>query len=204
MMRTIFFDFDGVLTLNERGSTTTIEVIHELNPDLPVQLIQSCYYRFHHDLLLGKVTHLGIWPDFCRCMGRDLDRAILHEAFSRTPLNQEMLRLASELAARYDVGIITDNASDRMAHLVAEHRLDALFAPIVVSAHVGKLKDAPALFEHALCMAGHRAEECGFIDNQPGNLVVPARLGFETYLYETQCHDIPRLTRQLADWGIEV
>ena len=140
MIRTIFFDFDGVLTLNERGSTTTIGVIAELSPDLSVQAVERCYYQFHHDLLLGKVTHLEIRPELCRCIGRDFDSAILHEAFARTPLNQEMLRLASALAARYHVGMITDNASDRMACLVAEHRLDALFDPIVVSAHVGKLK----------------------------------------------------------------
>ena len=203
-IETIFFDFDGVLTLNERGSTTTIGVIRERYPDLSIEAIQGCYYHFHHELLLGKVTHLDIWADFCRCMGRDLDPAILQEAFSATPLNQEVLQFASGLATHYGVGIITDNAADRMAHLVAEHHLDILFEPIVVSAHVGRLKDDPALFEHALRLTGHRADECVFIDNQARNLVVPARLGFKTYLYDSQQRDTPRLRNQLAEWGIEV
>lgn len=47
MIKAIFFDFDGVLTLNERGSTVTIKTIQEANPDLSAEKIQDCYYRFH-------------------------------------------------------------------------------------------------------------------------------------------------------------
>ena len=43
-----------------------------------------------------------------------------------------------------------------------------------------------------------------FIDNQPKNLVVPARLGLKTYLYDGQQRNTPRLRSQLAEWGIEV
>jgi FMN phosphatase YigB (HAD superfamily) len=204
MIRAIFFDFDGVLTLDERGSTTTIQVIQESAPDLSAAKVQHCYYRFHHKLLLGEKNHLDIWSDYCKCIGKDVDPVVLKEAFSRTPMNKDMIQLASGLATDYRVGIITDNAKDRMAFLIGEHGLAELFAPIVVSAHVGKLKDDIELFEVALQLSGHGPEESIFIDNQERNLVVPARLGFKTYLFDPTHNDIPRLRSQLAQWGIRV
>jgi putative hydrolase of the HAD superfamily len=203
MIKAIFFDFDGVLTHNKRGSTTTIEVIQESNPALAASKIQECYYHFHPELLLGVKNHSDIWNDFCNCIGQEIHRDILQEAFSRTPMNDDMMRLASELAANYRLGIITDNAADRMAFLIGKHGLDTLFNPIVISAAVGKRKDNAELFEYALRLIGHEAGACVFIDNQERNLIVPAALGFKTCFFDTQQNDIQKLKAQLAQWDIQ-
>jgi putative hydrolase of the HAD superfamily len=202
MVEAIFFDFDGVLTLNERGSAVTIRVIQEANPDLSAEKIKDCYYRFHHQLLLGKRDHYGIWDDYCKCVGGDIAPDILTEAFLATPMNAGMLDLAVELATRYQLGIITANAAERMTPLVEKHGLDLLFDPIVISAEVRALKTDALIFERAL--GGHKPEECVFIDNQKRNLTVPAGLGIKTYLFGPKQNGIPKLKSQLVEWGVQV
>ena len=202
MIRAIFFDFDGVLTLNERGSTITIKTIQESNPDLPAARIRDCYYRFHHQLLLGERDHCDIWGDYCACVGKDIDPNLLTRAFLATPMNARMLALAFELAQKYQLGIITANAVDRMTPLVDRHRLDTLFDPIVISAAVGSLKSDALIFERAL--GSLKPAECVFIDNQEKNLDVPDMLGFKTYLFDPKQNDIPELRNRLAKWGVKV
>jgi len=204
MIRAIFFDFDGVLTLNERGSTVTIGVIQKANPDVSASTIQDCYYKFHHQMLRGEVTHFQVWNNYCKCIGKDISPDILYEAFSETPINEDMMQLASELSTAYRLGILTDNAADRMEFLIQKHGLGTLFDPIVISAKVGVLKNDAELFEHVLKSCGHEPEECIFIDNQERNLVVPARLGFKTYLFSPRQNDISGLKRRLAEWSVTI
>jgi putative hydrolase of the HAD superfamily len=191
-----------VLTLNERGSTVTIKTIQESNPDLSGERIKDCYYRFHRQMLLGEKDHYGIWDDYCECVGGDIALDILVEAFLATPMNDGMIALASELAKRYQLGIITANATERMTSLVDKHRLDLLFDPIVISAEVGALKTDALIFERAL--GSYKPEGCVFIDNQERNLTVPTELGFKTYLFDPQQNDIPKLKSQLVEWGVQV
>ena len=202
MVEAIFFDFDGVLTLNERGSAVTIRVIQKANPDLSAEKIRDCYYRFHRQLLLGEGDHYGIWHDYCKCVGGDIAPAVLTEAFLATPMNAGMLDLAAELAARYQLGIITANATERVTPLVDKHRLNLLFDPIVISAEVGVLKTDALIFESAL--GNRKPEECVIIDNQDRNLTVPARLGFKTSLFDPKQNDIPKLKNQLVEWGVQI
>lgn len=203
MIKAIFFDFDGVLTLNERGSTVTIQAIHELNPDIPLAKIQDCYYRYHGKLLVGECDHSGIWDDFCAAVGKRIDPSVLAEAFARTPMNQEMMDLASRLAVDRRVGIITDNAADRMGFLIAKHRLDRLFDPIVISGEARMRKDSAALFEYVLKKVDFRPEECAFIDNQERNLVAPAGLGFRTLFFDPAQNDAQWLRGRLTEWGVD-
>ena len=202
MIEALYFDFDGVLTLNERGSTITIGAIQEAYPDVPTERVSECYYRFHPRLLLGEVDHYTIWDAFCSCVGKDLAPDILTQAFLATPMNVDMLALATEVAKSHRVGIITANAAERMTPLIEAHRLDSLFNPIVISAEVGALKTDPLIFHAAL--GDQRPEACVFVDNQERNLTVPTELGFKTYLFDPKQNDISALRNQLGKWGVRV
>jgi putative hydrolase of the HAD superfamily len=200
MTDAVFFDFDGVLTLEARGSTVTIRAIREARPDLSAPAIEESYYRFHRQMLLGQEDHGSIWDEFCTLVGARIDRTVLTTAFLATPINAAMLDLAEELSRTCQVGIITANATDRMSTLVSEHELDRIFDPIVVSAEIGCLKTGAVIFERAL---GDRSPNtCVFIDNQAKNLAVPADLGFRTYLFDPEGNDITALKKQLAEWGV--
>ena len=60
MIKAIFFDFDGVLTLDNTGSfTTCFNISKDAGLDLNKTLI--CYRKNRIDLNLNKTTHKKIW-----------------------------------------------------------------------------------------------------------------------------------------------
>ena len=115
-----------------------------------------------------------------------------------TPLNQPMLRLARDLGVRYRIGMITDNPSDRMAHITQQHGLNSLFEPIVVSANLGSSKHTPEIFHRALDLTCSQPSQTIFIDNTETNLAVARQLGIHVIHHDDATNDVARLRSTLA------
>lgn len=183
MIKTLFFDFDGVLTTDPSGSATTLRALAEQS-GLDEQVLWAAIEPFNRDLILGHTTHARIWPDVCVRLGIAIPFEHLTTAFLQTPIHQPVLALARELRAEFAIGMITDNKSDRMDVIVKQHRLDEVFDPIVVSAEVGHSKRGAAIFREALRRAGAEARTSLFIDNTLRNLYGAAAIGMKTLLFD--------------------
>jgi len=194
-IKAIFFDFDGVLTMDKTGSLTTTRYISQAT-GIDHTRVKAAFARYNEDLTRGKCTHVEIWDDLCRDMGADIDIAMLERAFSTTALNDEMLTLAKRLRPSFIVGLITDNKQDRMDCLERLHGLSAVFRPIVVSAAVGSTKTEHAIFDHALRLAAGKPRDCIFIDNAR-NLVAPREMGIDAIYFGDEERDVPALIREL-------
>ncbi|SFS16923.1 putative hydrolase of the HAD superfamily [Dyella sp. OK004] len=203
MIRTIFFDYDGVLTTDKSGSQTTFRYLSEAS-GIALSTISAAFSPYSGDLFTGKVSHAKIWHKVCEAMGKALDIDLLAAAFESTPRNHGMFSLAQTLRANYSVGIITDNNKDRMDHLRKHQALDALFSPIVVSAEVGSSKHGQDIFLHATSRADVAPVESIFIDNSEANLVVARALGMHTVFHDDEKNDIDALTRALESLGVRV
>ncbi|MBM3227931.1 HAD-IA family hydrolase [Candidatus Peribacteria bacterium] len=202
MIKTIFFDFDGVLTLDGSGSFTTCTNIQKGISGVTFDHILQCYRVNHPKMLLGQTTHAAIWKDFCACVGKDLDMKILDEAFRNTPMNLEMMELAENLKDHYKLGILTDNSKERLDALKEEMKLSDLFEIIVVSGETGIRKDGEETFIRALELAGCKAEECVFIDNSEDNLIAPKKLGWNTIFHDHKKNDMEFLVKELVRLGV--
>lgn len=203
-IRAVFFDFDGVLTTDKTGSLTTIRYLSE-QTGIEYARLRDAVKNFNDDLNLGTTTHDDIWPELCRALNRDIDKALLPRAFESTPMNAGMMHLARMLKANYCVGIITDNKKDRIDYLKVHAGLASLFDPIVVSAEVGVSKEHPRIFEHALSRLGIAPDESVFIDNTPDNLVAPSALGMHTIHFDDERNDLDALTAMLRQtYGIRL
>ncbi len=198
MLKAVFFDFDGVLTLDRTGSLTTTRHISKVT-GLDPRRVEAAFAPFNDDLTRGKCTHAAVWADICGALGTDVDISLLDEAFASTPLNNEMFALATRLRARYVVGVITDNKLDRMDCIEGLHRLSSYFDPIVISAAVGSTKVDRGIFEHALALARVEPAECIFIDNSVRNLLVPRAMGLVGLHFDDVANDVPGLISELAE-----
>ena len=201
MFKAIFFDFDGVLTLDPTGSLTTTRHISKATGIDP-RRVEAAFALFNDDLTRGKRTHAAVWADICRALRADVDISLLEEAFASTPLNNEMLALAMRLGPHYVVGVITDNKQDRMDCIERLHRLSSYFDPVVVSAAVGSTKANRGIFEHALSLARVEPTECIFIDNSVRNLLVPHEMGMVGMHFDDVKTDVPALIGELAKRGV--
>lgn len=192
MIKTLFFDFDGVLTTDPSGTATTLRAL-AARSGLDESTLATAFEPFGRDLVLGHTTHARIWPEFCERLGTPIPLEWLTHAFLQTPIHAPVLALARELRAEFTLGVITDNTSERMQVIVQHHRLDEVFAPIVVSAEVGHSKRGAAIFREALRQAGAEARTSLFVDNSVRNLYSASAVGMKTLLFDGTCEDAATL-----------
>lgn len=200
MIRTIFFDYDGVLTTDKSGLLTTFRYLSEAS-GIALSTISDAFNPYIGDLLLGRASHAHIWR---HTMGEEMDISLLARAFESTPLNLRMFSLAQKLRANYSIGIITDNSKDRMDHLRKYQELDSLFSPIIVSAEVGGGKRDKDIFLHATSCAGVAPDESIFIDNSEANLVMARSVGMHTVFHDDERNDVGALMKELKLFGAHV
>lgn len=204
MIKGILFDFDGVLTTDANGSTSTCNYICK-ETGVDYDLFKNEYYKYNKDLNCGKITHEEIWSDLCRGINKDIDIDILYKAFINTPINNEMINLAKKLKDKnYKIGMVTDNKKDRKDMIADYYNLNKIFDVITVSAEIGSEKDNTEIFEYTIQKLMLRADECVFIDNQEKNLIVPKEMGINTIYYDHNERDLEKLIKNLEILGVEI
>ncbi len=206
LIKAIFFDFDGVLTTDAKGSLTMSKNLCELVPGLSVQEVLDSYRQDIEALNMGQIPMSDVWKRMCAAFKIPANDDLLREVMRKIPKNDAMFDLARSLFPRYHLGIITDNNRERMEVLTVDMQIDKLFNSIVVSAteHASKRDGTAKIFDVALNRAGCKAEEAIFIDNQEKNLEVPTRMGMKTYWYDDAKNDVSALRAALRDWEVEV
>lgn len=142
----------------------------------------------------------------CRTLKITESDTLFMNILRKAPRNEAIFALARDLSPRYTLGIITDNSQERMDVLNEEMKLGELFDPIIVSAteHASKCDGTTALFDAALAKARCSAKEAVFIDNQEKNLVIPAKMGMQTYFYDDTKNNIVALRTMLHKIGVDI
>ena len=204
MIKAVFFDFDGVLTIEATGTTSIVNYITE-KTGIDKTLFNAEYRKFNADLLMGYVTHESIWGDLCNALNQEIPIEVLIDSFLDTELDTEMLEYAKRAQAKgYRVGVITDNKADRIQTISDRHGFDEIFNPICVSASIGASKSGADIFMEALRKVDAEPEECVFIDNNQDNLVVPEELGMHVIHFDHDKRDHNELLAQLRKLGVEI
>jgi putative hydrolase of the HAD superfamily len=198
MIKAIFFDFDGVLTLDKTGSYTICKYISK-KTGIDFEKLSQSYKKFNNDLLYGKTTHEKIWPNLCLELNSELDIKHLFDSFINTPINFSIYNLIKKLKISYKTGLITDNKKDRMIAIIEKQNLNKIFNTIIVSADIGSGKDNDDIFNKAIDSLDVKHEECIFIDNQEKNLLIPKKLGMNVIFYNHEKNDVNELISKLIE-----
>ncbi len=192
MLKGIFFDFDGVITLEKQGTPPMIAYIAEAT-GLPAAAVEKAYRRHNRALLMGEVTHEEMWQQFCEELETDIDYEVLKGAFLNITLDKAVVGYIRELKEKYLIGMITDNKVDRIETILKEKGLEGLFDAVVISAQVHCGKTEEKIFAEALKRSELKPSECVFIDNTAQNLEVPAKMGFLTVYFDDEKRDFTEL-----------
>lgn len=194
MLKGIFFDFDGVITMEKQGTPPMIAYIAETT-GLPRETVEKAYRKHNRALLMGEVTHPDMWQPFCKELEIEIDYDILKGAFLNITLDQAVVGYIRELKQKYLIGMITDNKVDRIETILKEKGLEELFDVVVISAQVHCGKTDERIFAEALKRSGLEPGECVFIDNTAQNLEVPGEMGFRTVYFDDEKRDLTELRR---------
>jgi len=188
----IFFDFDGVITMEKNGTPTMVSYISK-ETNIPYSIVDAAYRKYNRDLLYGNITHQEMWRQFCEDVGRDIPYEVLEKSFMHVTLDPRMIQYIKEKKGAYLIGMITDNKTDRIRAIVDHSELKGLFDVIIISADVHSRKSEKAIFEAALKQSGLKAEACVFIDNTLANLEQPAHMGFTTVYFDDEKREYDKL-----------
>ncbi|MCK5039555.1 MAG: HAD hydrolase-like protein [Candidatus Aenigmarchaeota archaeon] len=203
MIKAIFFDFDGVLTLNNSGTAQTCEYISE-NTSIDYNLLIDSFKNHKLDLLLGYKKYSDVLPKINNLINNNIDNKLLEEAFLSTPKNSPMFDLVKYLRSRgYKTGIITDNPIERFNVLEKEFNLDLIFDSIIISSKVHSLKTEFIIFETALNSFNLNPSEIVFIDNSKKNLEIPSKMGINTIYYDDKENNIELLISDLKGMDVD-
>lgn len=206
MIKTIFIDFDGVLTTDFNGTGNICNNLRIAFPTLSLEPVLQCYRKHCGHLLTEPGKFSDVWDAFCVCIGQPIAPDILCQALRTVSRNEEMFTLVQFLRKKYRLGMITDNAMERMDLLSADMKLNDIFDPMIISASVRALKHdgTTTIFDAALEGADCEPEESVFIDNQERNLVTPSKMGIKTYWHDDAKNDIRALISALQRYGVEI
>lgn len=206
MTKAIFFDLDGVLTTDAKGSLTMSKNLCEMIHGLSVQEVLDNYREDIEALNIGRISMSDVWKRMCASLKIPDSDELLNGMMRKAPKNDEMFDLARFLCGKYRLGIITDNSRERVEILTTDMQLNELFDPIIISAaeHASKNDGSTTIFDAALRRAACNADEAVFIDNQERNLLTPAKMGMKTYLHDDTKNDVAALKRELQKLGIDL
>jgi len=203
MIKAIFFDFDGVLAIETTGADAISRALSE-QTGIPIEVLSPVYHRHADHLVKNHKRYETILKPLNDELKTNLTIEDIVAATKTSTHNKDMLTLAQDLrSAGYITGIITDNNADRIDVLRELFNLND-FSPLIVSGDIGhgKWQDA-TIFEIALAQASVKPHESLFIDNTSNNLLVPERMGMQTYWHDDQINDVPAFRSHLSKLDIK-
>jgi putative hydrolase of the HAD superfamily len=180
MIKTIIFDFTGVLTVSK--CFPQIAEILGKKYNLDYKIIMDNLYNSEQNYIIGKESTEVFYKKSCEKLG------ISFEDFSYAfqnwyILDENILNYINKLKKKYQIVLHSDNFSIVSMGLKENQILLNLFDIMVFSNEIGYNKTQKEAFEYTLNKVNKNPSECLFTDDKEKNLIVPKSLGINTILY---------------------
>lgn len=201
-VRAVFFDFGGVVARLDRELLAAFERRHGLEP--------GSFLRALYTIPEWKALEVGegtedIWMEAAKrkldeFAGRTLPDISEERTTMWRTLDQDVVGLAERLAARYEVGVLS-NATPRLeSELNDYHKLGDVFKVIVNSSRVGVAKPDARIYRLAAEQMGVEPSACLHIDDLAHNVEGARQAGFYGIHHRG---DYAALERELRSLGVE-
>lgn len=180
MIKTIIFDFAGVLVLTKCFPQIAKNLGEQYNLDS--NIIMENLYSSEKDYLLGKETTESFYNNSCKPLGISFKDFSYH--FNNWYLlDENILNYIKDLKEKYEIVLHSDNFEILSQGLKKNTKLLELFDLMIFSNDIGYNKTQKEAFEYTLNKIKRKPSECIFTDDKEKNLLVPKELGIYTILY---------------------
>ena len=180
MIRVIYFDYHGVL--DRRHFRGLLEVIAKSSgqPD-PTKTITNLT-SYAYDYATGKVAPHEFWRSIEDRYGTTANRAGRQYQLHVEPV-REMWNLLSDLHDRYDLGLMTDSATDQKEVIRSAYALTDYFDYLIFSCDTQLSKRDPEFYQ-LMCQDGrYQSGECLLVDDNEKNCSLAVEQGFQAHLF---------------------
>lgn len=174
-MKTLLFDMYGVILENYRGNFASF-----LKSRVPEA--DETLYRPNYNL-----ASRGVMPycDFMRLFGFDNAEEAGNDYTENFLTYDNSFADFAEYCKENDMNIflLSNDISEWNKHIREYHDIDKYFDFCIISSDVGIRKPDEAIFRLTGEKLDCPPDECVYIDDNPDNLAVAARLGWQTVLF---------------------
>jgi len=202
MIKTIFFDFGGVLIKNPKRKQ-----IHrwkkilglEENSELLTILESPNESKVIRDICLGVLPEEKIWEMMAERwhLKPVIIQKIRQMVNSKRHLNKTMLRFLEECQNYYQTAILS-NAGDQTRKLMEDvYHLDRFVEEIIISAEEGVVKPDPEIFRIALSRLSANAETSLLIDDTEVNVKAAREFGMKAIQFTNHRQAIIKIQQLL-------
>ncbi|HVX58860.1 MAG TPA: HAD-IA family hydrolase [Candidatus Saccharimonadales bacterium] len=150
----------------------------------PVDVVEILFWRHHDAVASGKLS----LADFNQLMGQELGLKnfdwLKHYVGNSEPM-PHVKELVEWISANYRLGLLSNNFPGAIDGLLRDQIIPrADYAVIVDSSKVGFVKPDPKIYELATDMAGVKAHEVLFIDNERPNITAADQAGWQVLWFD--------------------
>jgi len=194
MIKTIIFDFAGVLALTKcfPQIAKNLGKQYKLDPNI----IMKNLYNSEKDYLIGKETTESFYNNSCKTLGISFKDFSYHFQ-NWYSLDENILNYIKSLKEKYEIILHSDNFEIISQGLKENTKLLELFDLMVFSNDIGYRKTQKEAFEYTLNKIKKKPSECIFTDDKEKNLLAPKQLDIYTIHY-TSFNDFKnKLEKQL-------
>lgn len=183
-IKAIFFDVADVLAIE--SFTLGIRQYEYLHHIPSGQLYAAIHdHSYWKDFSFGRISESEYLQSVQANFPEALDLAELKELIlSGLIPNNELIDFLRPLAARYTLGIISNNPREWFDYFYDQNGLKEIFKVKAVSGYLGVRKPDQAIFSQALQMAGVTPAEAIYVDDREEMTGEAAGLGISIIVYK--------------------
>jgi FMN phosphatase YigB (HAD superfamily) len=199
MLHTIIFDLSEVLIAGLLGVEKVLSPLLNVPEDTILPALGGAPME---ELFRGRVSEETYLENILKKQGWETSIDTLKTVFRknfehRVPGMEEVL---AELAAVYELILLSDHAVEWIDHIRASHPFLETFNHQMFSFETGYLKKEPVAFHTVLQSINRRPEECLFVDDNPLNVNAAADTGIAGIVFT----DADQLASDLGSYKIMV
>jgi epoxide hydrolase-like predicted phosphatase len=184
-LNTAFFDLGGVILRTEYQAPREhlAERLNVSYEDLSKTVFESESAR---QASFGEIKTDQHWAIVATKLGRPASEigSLRSEFFAGDVLDRELIDFIRSLRLKHKTGLISNGWPD-LRDYVVRNNFDDAFDEIVISAEVGLLKPAPAIYRLALERVQAAPEEAVFVDDSTVNVEAANAMGMRGILFTT-------------------
>jgi FMN phosphatase YigB (HAD superfamily)/DNA-binding XRE family transcriptional regulator len=176
----VYFDVNGTLVRFYQGAYA--QLAQETGAQLDV--IETAFWHYNDRVCRGTMTMAEFNSRLAKRLNVDaVDWTAQYMAAVQAI--EPMRKFAEWVAARYEIGLLTNIMPGLVHAMQQKHILPSLdFNAIIDSSEVGLLKPEPAMYELATTRANHQPGEILLIDDTRANLAAAEQAGWHVLWFD--------------------
>lgn len=182
MIKTIIFDFGGIISENADSWNTMYKRIPE-RTNLTTEELDEIWKENWIEVSIGKKDLTDILDIFVgRSKNKITTKELLEIYSSDTKLDEDVLEVIRELKNKGFRVIILSNES-RVGEKIRLGKIEKFVDKIYSSSSIGLRKPDPQIFNHILSKENLERGETLFIDDKDRNIIAAEALGIKGIVY---------------------